>query len=78
MPIPGREAAHLGTVEAKVFGGFKILLDVPARAAGFNHGGKRGTGRSEDQEKPEQRRIIATAADEEKVAAIVAALMEQR
>ncbi len=53
-------------------------FDVPARAAGFNHGGKRGTGRSEDQEKPEQRRIIATAADEEKVAAIVAALMEQR
>ncbi len=27
MPIPGREAAHLGTVEAKVFGGFKILLN---------------------------------------------------
>ncbi len=27
MPIPGREAAHLGTVEAKAFGGFKILLN---------------------------------------------------
>src|SRR5712692_5308732 len=77
VTIPGREAAHLGTVQAKVFGGFKILLDVPASAAGFNHGGKRGAGRSEDQEKPEQRRIIATAADEEPVLAIVAALMEQ-
>ncbi len=77
VAVPAGETAHLVPIKSEVFASFKILLDMPARAPGGNHGAEGGADRGKDQEKPEQRRIIETAADEEPVLAIVAALMEQ-
>jgi len=77
MAIPAGPGADLIVVKSEVFGGFKIFLDVPARAPGADHSGERGANRGEDEEKPEQRGIIAAAAHKEPVLAIVEAVLQE-